>query len=68
MIKILSLLSITSVFFIVFINVKNLTPVNENFTQQIYSDKIQSKKFNVLEKNQIDKIEEEILQKKKIKI
>tara|TARA_B100000242_G_C42999364_1_gene464259 strand:+ start:539 stop:1183 length:645 start_codon:yes stop_codon:yes gene_type:complete len=64
MIKILSLLSITSVFFIVFINVKNLTPVNENFTQQIYSDKIQSKKFNVLEKNQIDKIEEEILQKK----
>ncbi len=64
MIKILSLLSITSVFFIVFINVKNLTPVNENFTKQIYSDKIQSKKFNVLEKNQIDKIEEEILQKK----
>ena len=64
MIKILSLLSITSAFFIVFVNVKNLTPVNENFTQQIYSDKIQSKKFNALEKNQIDKIEEEVLQKK----
>ena len=42
MIKILSLLSITSAFFIVFVNVKNLTPVNENFTQQIYSDKIKS--------------------------
>ena len=64
MIKILSLLSVTSVFFIVFINVKNLTPVNENFTQQIYSDKIKSKNFNALEKNQIDKIEEEVLQKK----